>query len=228
MTGWTYAFAQNLALLALVAVLGVVVGLLLAKARAAARGRAAGAVAGGDEPLTQGAASEQVATSEVAGESPQETADHHDTPTPIDAVATTPPGEAADDGEAGEDDSERVADLQEQLEAARTYVEWLSAQIEEVQGQAAVEYGRLEAAALRALDETISADQLRIARLQDELAAAQAEQQNHRQHMLVNEQRFESLRAALADRDARIAELDNELVELRRPWGAQKVKEGPR
>ena len=38
MSGWVYAFGQNLVLLAVVAILGVLVGLLIERARAAGRG----------------------------------------------------------------------------------------------------------------------------------------------------------------------------------------------
>lgn len=214
MSGWMYAFGQNLLLLAFVAALGVVVGLLIARARTVKTGAAA--------------ISEHSSESSEAAETPESPESGEDTEAGAEVTAVTAARDAGEAKDPADGRDERITSLQRQLDAARERVEWLSAQMEEVEGHAAVEYGRLEAAALRALDETISADQQRIESLQEELAKAQAEQLDHHQHLLVSEQRFESMRSALADRDARIAELDNELKELRRHGAKQKVKEGPR
>lgn len=280
MSGFTYVLMQNVVLLGVVAILGVLVGVLVTRARtgaarpdgtpdtdgapaaptetgtpataeSAVRMKAAPAATGPDSEADRSAARDDrpARSGHVEADSPGSesrenagTSDGPDGPDDLHGPANPDDRSADASQQAGPDAPEpldppstrgtagddTVARLQEQLEAARTYVEWLSAQMEEVEGHAAVEYGRLEAAALRALDETISADQVRIKRLEEELEKAHAEQLDHRQHLLVSEQRFESLRAALADRDARIAELDNELKQLRRPWVAQKIKEGPR
>lgn len=279
MSGWVYAFGQNLVLLAVVAILGVLVGLLIERARAAGRGHTRPEPSPDADPETSGTTmpvAEPDTAEPVSAEQPEDQSDDRaqphtgqaraavgtpEEPEPTDPAEPTEPTEPTEPSkpasitESGDEQTplraenpgprarptpavappgsrpvsdDRVAELQRKLDAARAHVDWLSAQMKEVEGHAAVEYGRLEAAALRALDETISADQLRIRRLQDELAKSQAEQSDYRQHLVVSEQRFESLRAALADRDVRIAELDNELKELRRHGVAQKVKEGPR
>ncbi|MBO3142580.1 hypothetical protein [Dermatophilus congolensis] len=102
------------------------------------------------------------------------------------------------------------------LAAANARIEALTEELNARSSKDAVEYGRLEAAALRSLDEIIEADQARIKQLTTSLEEIKKKSRTQERKLQVGEQRIGSLKNAIAERDSRILELDAELVKLRR------------
>lgn len=127
--------------------------------------------------------------------------------------------------QAGEGGSDGVG---ARLQTAEARIESLTQELHRQEGQGAVEFGRLEAAAIRALDEIIDADQARISKLTTELQAAQEQIRELREHHEVAERRTTGLLSSLAERDARIIQLDRELTSLRRERETYRPEEGHR
>ena len=210
MSGWMLAFSHSLVWMVLAAILGVVVGLLIGGSRRSVDTRSEAPVKHESDTRTAGA----TATTESEPTATASTASRASKP----ASQSIP----ADEHEPSADDSKVL------LAAAQARIEALTDELAEREGRGEIEYGRLEAAAIRALDEIIAADQSRIDALQDDLAEARSSLRDSEQHLAVNDRTFESLRAALAERDSRITHLDNQLTQLQRAHADLQIKEGRR
>ncbi len=225
MSGWLFAFGQNLLLLVVAALLGLLVGYVFARSD---RGRGAPAARAGKRagvPAGPAAAAVPAPLPDPgnagAGPDAQTTV-----LTALSPAGAHPQGGPVLSGPAI--DVEYVHQLERELAEAREQVVALTERARQDEIRAGIEYGRLEAAALRTLDDAIAAGQERIARLDDELSRAREAQAGSDRNLLACEQQAEALRSALAERDARIVHMDNEINALRLAGTAAHVEEGPR
>lgn len=98
-----------------------------------------------------------------------------------------------------------------ELAAAQSRITALVAELEQATKQHQIEFGRLESGALAALDETIVQGQAREQELADDLEDSRSRLREAERQLDLLQRRFDSLQQSLAQRDARVAELNEQL-----------------
>jgi chromosome segregation ATPase len=127
-----------------------------------------------------------------------------------------------------------VADLERRLRSSRAEVVTLQAEalrlktaIAAVADSKDAEMGRLESAAIEALDSLIASNQQRMTTLEEETAASAATARRHERDLEEERRHALRLQVALTDRDERIAALANELADRERRLAERRDQAQP-